>query len=116
VSEQNDFGVEVPPGYDFASYGLSHEIAEWSADPFLSNIVPSWSLAPGLNDFTCSNILEVADPAEMYPIGLFLPSGVTSVLADTVTLSYFARQVPSTALGGLYDLTGLISAPSTPCS
>jgi hypothetical protein len=42
-------------------YGLSHELVEWAADPFLSNVVPSW-FSPLAPQYGCSNLLETGDP------------------------------------------------------
>jgi hypothetical protein len=36
-------------------------------------------------------------------------------MTNAATLSWFARQSPSQAMFGLYDLTGLLATPSTPC-
>jgi hypothetical protein len=113
-TSQFDYGSSVLSAFDTSGWSLSHEIAEWSADPFLGNVVPSWQLPPYWG-FSCSNILEVADPVQQYLIGVPLPGGQTAIMADTVTLSYFARQVPSTGMFGLYDLTGQITAPSSSC-
>ena len=108
-----DFGAALPPGVDFGVQGLSHELAEWAMDPFVSNIVPEWS--PAIPFPFCSDLLEVADPVELLQIGVPLPGGGVSVMTNAVTLSWFARQSPSLALFGLYDLTGLVTTPSSPC-
>jgi hypothetical protein len=41
--------------------GLSHELTEWAADPFMNNEVPVWksAIAP---QYGCSNLLETGDP------------------------------------------------------
>jgi hypothetical protein len=41
--------------------GLSHEIAEWAADPFENNLVQPW-FSPWAPQYGCSNLLEVGDP------------------------------------------------------
>jgi hypothetical protein len=113
-----DRGTYSP--YDFGTFVLSHELLEWSADPFghasriqgqpvfLANTAPAWT-SPY---FPCTNILEVSDPLD--PIGLYLPPDL-HILADGAFLSWFARQSPSTALGGLYDMVGVFSTYSTAC-
>jgi hypothetical protein len=60
--------------------------------------------------------MEIADPVERLPIGVPLPGGRVTAMTDAATLSWFARQTPSRGLFGLYDLTGLITAPSGPCA
>ena len=39
---------------------LSHEISEWSDDPFINNLVQPWT-SPAIAP-TCSNVLETGDP------------------------------------------------------
>jgi hypothetical protein len=114
-ADREDLGAALPPGVDFRSAALSHEIAEWAADPFIANIVPEWfgPFAGAANN--CSNLLEVADPVENLPIGVVLPDGRLTAMTNAATLSWFAREVPSRALFGLYDLTGTLTTPSAPC-
>jgi hypothetical protein len=112
----DDLGAALPPWLDFRVHPLSHEIAEWAADPFFSNIVPGWQglfTSPFHNP--CSILLEVADPVERLPLGIPLPGGRITAVTNAVTLSWFARQVPSQALFGLYDLTGTVTEPAGPC-
>jgi hypothetical protein len=42
--------------------GLSHEIAEWAADPFETNYVQPWSSPVVAPQYGCNNELEVGDP------------------------------------------------------
>jgi hypothetical protein len=42
-------------------YGLSHELVEWAADPFMTNEVPHW-FSPIAPQYGCSNLLETGDP------------------------------------------------------
>jgi hypothetical protein len=42
-------------------HALSHEIAEWSDDPFVDNWVEPW-LTPTAPQYGCTNILETGDP------------------------------------------------------
>lgn len=58
-------------------------------------------------------VLEVADPIEGFG-ALYLPLD-QHLLTDGAFLSWFARQSPSTAIGGLYDLGGIFSTYSTAC-
>ena len=105
-----DLGTASP--YDWGAYVLSHEILEWAANPFdhgtliqgqaafLSNTAPAWS-SPYFNDpapGACTTVLEVADPLED-GIAFYVPPD-QHTLADGAFLSWFARQSPSTAIGG----------------
>ena len=86
---------------------LSHEIAEWYNNPFAANVVPSWSAPP----YSCNDLLEVGDPL----VGMtFVKDGYH--LQDEAFLAWFAREVPSTALGGMYSLIGTLTAVPPVCS
>jgi len=111
-----DFGVALPPWLDIRSEPLSHEVVEWAADPFLSNVVPQWEGVFIGPSHPCQDVMEVADPVEGLPIGVNLPGGRVTAVTNATTLSWFARESPSHALAGLYDLTGLVTQPSQPCS
>ena len=116
-----DLGTASP--YDWGAYVLSHEILEWAANPFdhgtliqgqaafLSNTAPAWS-SPYYGNF-CQTALEVADPLED-GIAFYVPPD-QHTLADGAFLSWFARQSPSTAIGGRYDMGGIFSTYSTAC-
>ncbi|SCK25204.1 hypothetical protein VAR608DRAFT_2022 [Variovorax sp. HW608] len=108
-----DYGPALPSWLDFRGRALSHEIAEWAADPFLSNVVPPWPLSR--RTVQCYPLLEDADPVENLNIGLTGPDGRVTVVTNAVTLSWFARQSPSQALFGLYDLTGQVTQPAAAC-
>jgi hypothetical protein len=126
MASYEDLGTLSP--YDLGPYVLSHEILEWAADPFghgariqgqasfLSNTVPVWS-SPYFSDpvpGACTTVLEVADPLED-GIFLYAYASPSYLPADGAFLSWFARQSPSTALGGFYDLAGVFSTYSTAC-
>ena len=65
----------------------------------------------------CANVYEVADPLEDGPTGVGVPdSGHIDVFADAAFQSWFARQSPSTAFGGLYDLIGVFQSFSDSCA
>jgi hypothetical protein len=81
--------------------------------PFLMNTAPWWS-SPYFFGGYCTTQLEVADPLEGTGIALYVPPD-QHLLADGAFLSWFARQSPSTAIGGLYDLAGIFSTYSTAC-
>jgi hypothetical protein len=95
---------------------LSHEVAEWYSDPFLSNLVPSWAL-PG-SKACAANILEVGDPIEAFHKMSFavMLDGTVYHPQDAVLFSWFARQTPSIGIKGRYSYRGdkLFSA-AAPC-
>lgn len=96
---------------------LSHEVAEWYSDPFLSNVVPSWAL-PG-SSACAANILEVGDPIEVFPKLSFTVTlyGTTYHPQDAVLFSWFARQSPSIGMRGRYSYRGdKLFSPAPPCS
>ena len=124
-----DYGDAVPAGLDATASVLSHEVLEWMDDPFahgmrvqgqvtfFANTAPSWT-SPYFNELPdCSSVLEVADPLEG---GIFVgarPVGNPTVylLANGAFLSWFARESPSTALGGRYDIAGQFTTYSQSC-
>jgi hypothetical protein len=57
--------------------GLSHELSEWAANPFLTNTTPTWRLAP---TSPCEDALEVGDPVT--GIGFSVGSNTFSDPAD----------------------------------
>jgi hypothetical protein len=87
---------------------LSHEISEWYNDPFVSNVVPAWQALPS---YPCNPVLEVGDPL----VGTTFTSNGYH-LQDEAFLSWFARQVPSTAMGGMYSFLGTLTAPPAVCT
>ena len=82
--------------------GLSHEIAEWAADPFLTNFVQPWYSSVA-RQYGCSNLLEIGDP--VVGIGFSLGSnsfdqtpGVADESyhpQDEVFLPWFMRTSPN---------------------
>jgi hypothetical protein len=122
MASYEDAGTSSP--YDFGTQVLSHEILEWAADPFdqyriqdpanfRSNPALAWS-SPYYAGGFCTTALEVADTLEGFG-SLVAASAPKYLLADGAFLSWFARQSPSTAIGGLYDLGGVFSTYSTAC-
>jgi hypothetical protein len=81
--------------------GLSHEIAEWAADPFETNVVQPW-FATRAPQYGCSSLLEVGDPT----VGLGFSQGTnifdqnaftdgTYHPQDEVFLPWFMRTSPN---------------------
>lgn len=88
---------------------LSHEVAELFNDPFVSNIVPAWSV-PGEPQYGCTSYLEVGDPlvGVAFNVNGYHPQ-------DIAFLSWFARATPSTSQGGLYTYLGTFPTYSPSC-
>jgi hypothetical protein len=76
------------------------------------NLEPRWT-----SQFypLCSHALEVADPLEGTALRVTPPGRDTYLLADGAFLPWFARESPSTALAGGYDLIGALDTYSSPC-
>jgi hypothetical protein len=120
---------------------ISHEIAEWAADPFINNTVQTWSY-PYFSG--CSSLLEEGDPVEgagftlpgntwlqdgvHIPGGTVIPGDGNWHPTDIAFLPWFARQSPNTTsqtvqngttgrytfMGGLNPFPGT-QAPATSC-
>ena len=107
-------GVVVsPPKAD--AYVLSHEVAEWINDPYLTNVVPVWNAPGGPACF--NNLLETGDPVEFLPHPSFevAVQGRTYHVTDTAGISWFAHDVPSRQLGGAYSYAGNLTSFSSTC-
>lgn len=123
-----DLGDLVPAVLNTHLLAVSHELLEWLNDPvainaypnapFTSTVfgsqVPSWT-SPYYTG-GCRQIYEVADPLEAGAPAVGVPNnGRIDLLAGAVFQSWFARQIPSQSILGLYDTVGVFSGPSTPC-
>ncbi len=97
------------------AYVLSHEVAEWLNDPYVTNAVPAWrDPASG----ACFNdLLEVADPVEFLanPSFTVRTSGRTYHVTDVAGISWFAHDVPSRELGGAYSYDRNLTTFSSLC-
>jgi hypothetical protein len=87
---------------------VSHEVAEWADDPFVSNLVEPWQ-TPTAPEFGCLGILEDSDPID--PLGFAIgtntflqgpnPDGSQTADGyyhpeDVVFLPWFMRTAPNT--------------------
>ena len=93
-------------------YGLapmSHELAEWLANPYVTNEVPEWTEKTN-PQYGCSDELEVGDPL----VGKVLRVN-KQAYQDEAYLSYFARQKPSTAWLGRYTWFNTFKTHSHGC-
>ena len=97
------------------AYVLSHEVAEWINDPYVSNLVLPWrDPASGV---CFNNLLEVGDPVEFLPNPSFTvrTDGRTYHVTDTAGISWFAHDIPSRELGGAYSYNANLTTFSTLC-
>jgi hypothetical protein len=105
-----------PPGWADV-LPLSHEISEWMNDPFIHNFVPPWQF-PGIPG-SCQGNLETGDPMEVLPHPDFpvTINGFTYHPQTEAILPWFAREVPSSAIGGAYSYpdASKLTGPSQPC-
>jgi hypothetical protein len=88
---------------------MSHELAEWLANPYLGNEAPAWT-EPSNPQYGCSSELEVGDPL----VGKVL-TVAKQIYQDEAYLSFFARQKPSTAWRGRYSWFGNFKTYSRSC-
>jgi hypothetical protein len=102
-----DAAVFGASGADTAA--MSHEIAEWLNDPFVNDIVPSWSV-PSEPQYGCSNYFEVGDPLVGH---VFTVGGLH--FQDEANFSWFARQSPSIGQNGRYSYKGTFTTYSPVC-
>jgi hypothetical protein len=106
------FGADVMP--------LSHEIAEWIDDPFVSNFVSAWPV-PFFGCFPLSEevLVEVGDPIATFfaaaPFSLTV-NGFTYHPTNIALLPWFTRELPSSAFGGAYSFPQpLLTSPAGVC-
>jgi hypothetical protein len=92
---------------------LSHELGESTDDPFVDNIVPSWSNPQ--TGGSCSDLLEVGDPVSDLGIGTYVVNGYSYHPEDLTFLPWFSGAMPSTSVNGWYTFGNNYSGPST-CS
>jgi hypothetical protein len=96
--------------------GLSHEVAEWIADPLIVNVVPSWQIATGAaSQYGCTKFLEVGDPLVGTSFIKKMPNGVTYSLQDEAFFSWFARSRISTGFMNRYTYLGAFPTFSPAC-
>ena len=111
-------------------YGLSHEVAEWAADPFNTNTVANWS-SMSAPQYGCSNVLETGDPT--FGVGFATGSNAYDPdtfyhVSDEAFLPWFMGEWPNTTSQqaqfsgmGRYTLLGDLNPlpwfhhPAVPC-
>lgn len=100
----SDPGIFAKNPGDTISYiqdidGLSHEVQEWTNDPFVNNAINPW-VTPTAPQYGCTGDLETGDPVVSYGFSVSMPNGVTYHPEDEVFYSWFARQSPSISSAG----------------
>jgi hypothetical protein len=95
-------------------HSLSHEVSEWYADPFVTNVVPPF-FAPG---YGCLSDLETGDPVvgsgfDATPVA----GGATYHPQEEAFYSWFARETPSRGFLGRYSFleNPNFTAPAAGC-
>jgi hypothetical protein len=106
----SDPGIFSAPIQDI--HALSHEVGEWTDDPFGNNIVPAWGNVGQV--FGCQGNLEDGDPVTGVAFSAPL-NGFTYHPEDLVFLPWFSRQFPSMSVNGWYTFINTFSSPAAAC-
>jgi hypothetical protein len=88
---------------------MSHELAEWMSDPFLTNTVPPWS-SPLAPQYGCLDVLESSDPV----VGKFVRINGLAY-QDEAYLPWFSRASSNSWLGR-YTWFDSLRSPSPSCT
>ena len=105
---------------------FNHELAEWTNDPFINNVVPTWAFPPPSDpNAVCSgsNVLEVGDPQGNGPTYADFPTAVVTLkgvdyhLQQLVLWQWFTDEVPSSAFDGWYTfpIPSSLTVPAVYC-
>ena len=89
---------------------MSHELAEWLADPFVDNTVPFWD-SPIAPQYPCNNFLEVGRPA-----GRHRATGRRAELPGRGVHLVLHPHVPSIGWLNRYSWFGTFTSPSPSCT
>ena len=98
-------------------HALSHEVSEWMNDPFINNSVPPWE-TPSAPQYGCSGTLETGDPLVGFAHNMTDPKNPSMVYhpQNQALLQWFARESPSSAIGGQYTYPdSIFTSPATGC-
>jgi len=112
-ADWNDPGIFNGPVEDV--HALSHEVAEWLNDPFINNVVPPYANGEGTG---CATIMETGDQLVGHSVPVTI-NGFTYHPQTQDILQWFTREVPSSALGGLYTFPGdptVANVPAPVCT
>jgi hypothetical protein len=95
------------------TYFASHEINEWTNDPFGVNPTPAWGNVGQVQG--CQNNLEVGDPLTgTNPINVKMSNGMTYELQELAFFSWFYGP-PSIGTGGKFSDNGTFTAAQGAC-
>lgn len=92
---------------------LSHELAEWMMNPFISSTAPAWKNPERTG---CESALEAADALAFtgtYP-AVRMPNGVDYRMAELAFVSYFYHTA-SIGAGGKFSNNGTLTAMAANC-
>ena len=99
-------------GSTFANIApMSHELAEWLADPFVNNTVPFWNSPSTAPQYPCNNFLEVGDPL----VG-FVRSVGGLTYQEEAFVSWFTRTTPSLGWQNRFSWFGTFTSSSPSCT
>lgn len=106
-------GFFVPSANDTAI--VSHEVAEWTNDPYLINATPPWGNTGQV--IGCQGNLEVGDPLTGSEAPrIHMPNGFTYHLQELAFFSWFFG-APSTGVNGWFSNNGtFLTDAGPPCS
>ena len=109
VAAYSDPGIFSAPIQDI--HILSHELGEWTDDPFGNNIVPAWANVGQVAG--CQNNLEVGDPVtgNAFTVAMGGIAPFTYHPEDLVFFPWFARILPSTSVNGWYSFLDAFASP-----
>lgn len=92
---------------------LTHELAEWYDDPYLTNFTPPWGHTGQVDG--CQSSLENADPLSGVVQTVKMPNGFIYHPQELAFLSWFFDQVPSLGINGWYSSAGTFREPAELC-
>ncbi len=104
VGTYSDPGVFTAPIQDIAAW--SHELGEWTDDPFINNATPAWGHTGQVG--RCQNNLEVGDPLTGSAFNIVGDGGFTYTYQDLAYKDWFFR-TPAMGTGGMYSFQGLFT-------
>jgi hypothetical protein len=92
---------------------LSHELAEWTDDPFTTNPTDPWGHIGQVSG--CQGNLEVGDPLSGTTFSDVV-AGFTYHPQELAFFSWFYHQTPSLGVNGWYSDQGTFTSPAAACS
>jgi hypothetical protein len=95
---------------------LSHEMAEFTDDPYVNNPTPAWGHVGQVQN-GCQNNLEPGDPlsGENWAV-VKMSNGYSYTVTDLANFSWFYRESPSFAVNGYYTMFNFFSSYQQICT